>query len=240
MSVKFKIGLVFSLIGTPIFAGGLFWAYNSAMYSMSAVQVSGSIIQSVQDVCSRTENNRSVNYTCYQPVVQYQHAGQSYKLSLSERSSSQYTIGEKIELKVDPKNPGEASTNSGLWLGPIFLTIFGSLFGGIGLLILRSHFRRKKLESELLATGASIRALVIEIGPNRSVSVNGVHPFMIRAQFNDPNTNLTVVAELAELWHDPVHAGEIAEDNTVEVLYDRKDSKRCMIVLGKTKKIKAA
>jgi hypothetical protein len=207
---------------------------------MSAVQVSSSVIRSIQDVCSRKENNRTISYTCYQPVVQYQHVGQNYELSLSERSSSQYEIGEKIELKVDPKNPGAASTNSGLWLGPIFLSIFGSMFGGIGLLMLRSHFRRKKLENELYATGASIRALVIEIGPNRSLKVNGRHPILLRAQFNDPYTNSTVVAELTELWHDPVHAGEIADDNTVEVLYDRKDSKRCMIVLGKTKKIKAA
>ncbi len=240
MSVKFKIGLVFSLIGTSLFVGGLFWAYNSAKFTMSAVQVSGSVIRSIQDVCSRKENKRRISYTCYQPVVQYQHTGQNYEVSLSERSSSQPTIGEKIELKVDPKNPGSASTNSGLWMGPIFLTIFGSIFGGVGLLMLRSHFYRKKLEAELQLTGASIRALVIEIGPNRSVSVNGRHPFLLRAQFKDPKTNSTVVAELTELWHDPVYAGEVAEDNTVEVLYDRNDSKRCMIVLGKTKTLNAA
>jgi hypothetical protein len=238
MSVGVKIGSIFSLVGIPIFVGGLYWTYNSVKLSRSTVDVLGSVSENIQDECRRSKNKGT--YTCFQPVVQYQHAGKKYEVALSERSSSQYKIGEKFSLKLDPKNPGSAISTSELWYGPLFFTLFGAVFGSVGVGFLRSHFRRKKLEAELLVTGTSIRASVIEVGLNRFITVNGANPFKVRAQFSDPITNTPVVAQSPDLWYDPVQAGEISEDNTVEVLYDPKDAKRCMIVLGKTRTMKAA
>lgn len=240
MSVKLKIGSVFSVVGFSVLTGGLYWGYSSFQFVKTAVDVTGSIVRNVQDVCTSESNGKRRSYTCYQPIVSYDYASKSYETSLSERSSDMYTIGEKVELKVDPKNPAEALSSTGLWMGPGILSFLGFVFGSVGGLLLRSHFRLKKKEGDLLLRGAQVKAVVIDIGVNRSITVNGSHPFFVRAQFNDPRTNAPIVAEATELWHDPVLSGDVAEDKTVDVLYDSQDPKRCMIVFGEHKKLKAA
>lgn len=236
MSRKLKIGLVFILLGTLSLGEGLYSGYNSINFNAKAVNVESSVTRNIQETC----NGQKRKYTCYNPEVSYEYAGQKYKKILSERSSNMYTPGEKIDLKHDPANPHGALSTKSLWLNPILFCLYGFIFGGVGVLLLRNHIRRKKIEENLLKRGVSIRATVVDIGIDKSITVNGIHPYMIRAQFNNPTSNRPIIVVRSELWHDPKASGEISADNTIEVLYDSTNPQQCMIVLGDNKKLKAA
>jgi hypothetical protein len=238
MRVKGYIGLIFSSVSILELCVGLFWGYNSFVFYRSVTSVSGKVVENIQETCS----GKNGSYTCFRPVIEIEYLKKKYKKILSERSSDQYQIGEIREILIDSRNPEskKASSFIDLFLFPILLTVTALIVGIPGVLLFRSYYLRKKLEDYLLVSGAPIRASVIEVGINRSISRNGMNPFMIRAQFNAPITNIPVVVVEDEIWHDPTSSGDIAKDNTVEVLYDRNDPKRCMIVLGKSKNAKAA
>lgn len=235
MSIRLRIGSIFSIIATPIVLGAFFCGYKSLVFEMKAQMIETTVVENIQHQCE-TSGKRPRSYICYQAKVKYEWNDLNYEVALNEKTSSSYRVGEKLSLKIDPSNPGEANTDAGLWIFPVILGIFGAVFGSVGLFMLKSHFSQKKLEEELLTSGSIVRAKVIDFQKNRNIRVNGRHPMKISAEFTDPTTGAVIIAQNDEVWELP----ELPQDNQVEVRFDRNDPNRNMIILTPTYKIKAA
>ena len=244
MSVEKLVGFVFSGVGVAVITGGVFWAKNSWEYSNRAVKVNGQLIDQLTEVCESTSGSgssrRTTTYTCYRPVVKYKIAGETHESNLSETSSQQYSESDTFELYVDPQKPKEASTAAGLFVGPLFLLVFGGVFAMVGGFLLRSWMRRARIIKELEFSGSQIQGKVIYCGPNRSISKNGRNPWVVEAQWVHPSSGKTIVAKtLEELWYDPAVAGLISQDGMVEVRYNPMSPDKCMVCLPKVSNLKA-
>jgi hypothetical protein len=236
MKTERQIGYVFTTVGLLIAGGGLIWTANSADFALRAVDVEGTLIDQETQTCTRSTgsgtSSRSESYTCYRGIVEYQINGATQSSPLPYKTSSPYTPGEKFQLKIDPTQPQEASTAEALWFGPIFLTLFGSIFATVGGFILRSVFRKQKILDELQHSPHRVRGRVTYVGPNYSVKVNGRRPWIVKAEWTHPSTGQTHTATtFDELWSDLQSSGQIEADGSVEVRFDPRDPNRAAIFL---------
>jgi len=69
-------------------------------------------------------------------------------------------------------------------IGPGVFLILGFVFGAIGGGVLYNEYRLRRRRETLMRTGRRIQAKVVEIGMNRSISVNGRHPYIVTCQAN--------------------------------------------------------
>lgn len=238
---SFKVpAFIFLFIGAAVFIGGGFWLKSTAEFVSRAVNVTGEISKQVEDTCEREtgsgNNKRRVSYTCFQPFVKYEFKGEAKEAGMSERSSNTYDIGAPVELLVDPASPSKPEfKGGGLWVGPIFLSLFGGIFGLVGFFILRSIFRKEKLVKNLNANGQIVTAKVTFCGPNQSVLVNGRHPYFVEATWVHSSGKVIVAKTQEELWHDPSQVGQINAQGEVQVKFNPNEPENCMVVLGPAK-----
>jgi hypothetical protein len=125
--------------------------------------------------------------------------------------------------------------------GAVFLPPTGALisgiFGGlavIGGLVLsafgvRALRLRLRLRRRLLRHGQRIRVTPSYVGPDLTTTVNGKHPYVVRAAFRDPSTGQLYVATSEGVWEDPKPA--LMLDPYVTVLFDPRKPGRCTIEL---------
>ncbi|HRK07581.1 MAG TPA: DUF3592 domain-containing protein [Pseudobdellovibrionaceae bacterium] len=236
MRTERQIGTIFSVVGAAILTGGLVWSANSLQFTMVAIDVEGTVVSQQTETCTRSSDSGSsshrTTYTCYRAIVEYQINSTTHSSPLPYTTSSPYTPGEKLQLKVDPAQPKEASTSGALWLGPLFLTLFGSVFATVGGFILRSVIRKQRILDQLQHSPHRVRGLVTYVGPNYSIKVNRRHPWIVKADWVHPSTGQTHTATtFDELWSDPQTSGQIEADGTVEVRFDPKDPTRAAIFL---------
>jgi hypothetical protein len=77
--------------------------------------------------------------------------------------------------------------------------------------------------------GQRIRVTFSYVGPDPTTTVNGRHPYIVRAAFRDPSTGRLYVATSDGVWEDPKPA--LMADPTVTVLFDPRKPRRCMVEL---------
>ena len=236
MKTERQVGYIFTTVGLLIAGGGLIWAANSADFSRRAVDVEGTLIDQETKTCTRStgsgSSSRRESYTCYRAIVEYQINGATHSSPLPYTTSSPYAPGEKFQLKVDPAKPQEATTAGTLWIGPIFLTLFGSVFASVGGFLLRRVFRRQKILDELQHSPHRVRGRVTYVGPDTSIKINRRHPWIVKAEWTHPSTGQTHTATtFDELWSDPQTTGQLEADGSVEVRFNPRDPTRAAIFL---------
>ena len=119
-----------------------------------------------------------------------------------------------------------------VFLPPTVAPISG-IFGGLaaigGLVLSAFGVRALRLRRWLLRHGRRIRVTPSYVGPDLTTTVNGKHPYVVRAAFRDPSTGQLYVATSEGVWEDPKPA--LMLDPYVTVLFDPRKPKRCTIEL---------
>ncbi|HZB30870.1 MAG TPA: hypothetical protein VE465_11970 [Streptosporangiaceae bacterium] len=121
--------------------------------------------------------------------------------------------------------------------GAVFLPptghLVGGIFGGIaaigGVVLLVSGIRALRLRRWLARHGRRIRVPPSYVGPDLTTTVNGRHPYVVRAAFRDPATGRLYVASSEGVWADPKPA--LMLDPYVTVLFDPRKPRRCVVEL---------
>ena len=136
-----------------------------------------------------------------------------------------FDIGERVALYYDPQSPERAHIdNFGQnWLGSLIVGGIGSVFLAIGLLFVLPPLFAKRRAAELLVSGTTVKAEVVDVELNGSLSVNGRNPYRIVAQWLNPQTNKLYVFRSANLWFDP---GPYVSESLVTVMIDPANPKR--------------
>ena len=67
---------------------------------------------------------------------------------------------------------------------PLFACLLPLIFTVIGLAFLFSFFRKKLRAKKLKETGRQLRAVITNVSPNYSVTINGRHPYLIDCEYN--------------------------------------------------------
>ena len=213
--------IVFGLTGILLLAltGWLF------MDTSQFIDNAGTASGRVTDLLARRSDSGSS--PTYAPEVAFSVDGQSYRfVSSSSSNPPAYDLGEQVEVIYDPQSPGSDARINGfmsLWLGPLIAGLMGLVFTTIALVLTLIRIRRQRMQERLMQQGQPVLATITGVTLDHSFSVNNKNPFVIKAQWQDPETGKTHIFTSAHIWFDPQ---PYLPDEEVSVLVDPADPEK--------------
>jgi len=198
--------IIFGLIGIAFLVAGLamhVW-YSDAAEGM--VPVTGKIV----------ELNR------YNPAVEYEFDGKTYRVYANSSSSSDY-VGKEYRLMVDPEHP-ELAEDPVLQLLSMIFAAIGLVMAGIAILCHVLMRRVEKKAEELLGFGTRVMGTVSQVYQNRNVRLNGRSPWIVEVECYHPQTQERIFARSHSVWHTSLQPGDSAD-----VLFDPYNQKKYVV-----------
>ncbi|MDG5816052.1 DUF3592 domain-containing protein [Chitinispirillales bacterium ANBcel5] len=201
---SFKVtGAIFFLIGVGSMIGLVVSVSMTKSFIRDASTTQGQIV----DVTTRTSRDSDgYTRTTRYPVVQFKdNTGTTIQF---ESSSSVGTIrmGDMVEVSYIPDKPNSARITDSfmhLWGVSIFLAIFAISFTGFGIISYWFGIRDDLREKRAVTYSKEIMAKIKGIEYNTSIRMNGRSPFVIKAQWLNPDTNEIHVFKSKNFWYDP-------------------------------------
>ena len=224
MNIFKIVGVIFLLVGLGAMSGGGITAKATAAFLAAAAGTEGTIT----DVVASRDSDGDVAWF---PVVTFTDrtgAEVSFRGSSSTSSSS---VGRRVKVRYIPGSSDQPRIDSflGVWGLPFFLTVFGALFTGLGTVALVLGIRSGWTERDSHLYTRELIAKISDIMQDRSVSVNGRHPYRIVAQVLDPDTNLVREFRSKAIWYDP---REFVKQETVTVKCHPHDPRKYYVDTG--------
>ncbi|SHO56934.1 DUF3592 domain-containing protein [Vibrio quintilis] len=186
--------LAFMAFGLVFLALAAFLFHQQQSFLNHSVRTDGTVIAFISD-------------GTYYPVVSFQTTeGEMIEFKSSTGSNPpSFSRGENVEVVYRPDLPEHAEIYSffHLWLGPLIFGILGGLFflTGVGFFIFSLFGNRKK--NYLKQHGTPVTARFQQVEMNTSLELNGRHPYVIIAQWQNPQTSQLHVFKSENLWFDP-------------------------------------
>ncbi len=200
---------IFAAVGTLFCAIGFFsWSADQTI-KRNGIKTTGTVVS----FSSSSKGGRA-------PVISFMtQSGESRTYYSSTYSSPpSYDEGENVTLWYLPNDPDEVVL-SGLdsWLLPGIFGGIGLIFGAIGYGGFIWRWRRKRLNDWLRLHGQIIMADVVDVRYNTSLSVGGKHPWMIIAQYFEPQSQKVYSYESDNIWFNPAPFMSPGQKVTVRV-----------------------
>ncbi len=161
------------------------------------------------------------------PIITFDYGGKPYEFE-SSYTSSDMESEQPVTVFFPPNEPNKAEIKSffSLWFLPLFLSIFGIIFGGIGVVGFMVQKNKADAKNELfvLQKGKKLSLPNAKVVWNTSYKVNGVSPFVISVPWLDPISNLMYTFTSDNIWYDPSQV--IADKQQIDVYIDQNNPKR--------------
>lgn len=223
MSDLMKKFIVWSTILTSIgILIGANWSYQYTQKFLStAVKAQGKVVDLL--------NSSSDGDTVYAPIITFKdRKGVEHQIISSVYSDPpRYAVGAIVPMVYDPKDPSHAEVYDSfdLYFEAGALAVVGMIPLIVGGGILVFLYRRQRRELWLRENGMSVAAKVTSVALNMRLTVNGRHPYIIYAQWQDPASQITYQFRSKNLWYDPRQYVK----ETIEVMIDPSDPKKYMM-----------
>lgn len=219
-ATKFLIifGLIFFTVGAGLLTGGFFAFKSTSRFIETAHQSQGRVVALERRESTNSEGRRSVSYY---PRVEFtpRRGNKTVFTSSSGSSPPSYNVGDKVEILYDPQNPSKAKINAffAKWGGSLILTIMGSIFSLVGGFIM--FFSIKTARGRIWAKkyGREVKAEVIFVGYDRSYTVNGKNPWMVKCEWKDNLTDRLHTFESEGVWENLSAHIEVGDEIRVKV-----------------------
>jgi hypothetical protein len=209
-------GLAVTLIGL-IFGGVGAWLMIDALrFNAAAHRAEGTVVR-LNWKTSR--DNKGHSSSSAYPVVRFQAEGREVQFEGSVGASPpHYDVGEKVTVLYAPGHPDDARIEStfeqfifpGIFLG---LGVLGLLIG-LAMLIVPGVTARR--HQQALARGRLVKARVVRVH-NDTPPVRGRSPWVIVAEYRDPESGKTLVFKSPPIWNDPEARYPVGSE--VQVVY---------------------
>ncbi len=136
-----------------------------------------------------------------------------------------FAIGKPVAVLYEAANPSHAQLDSFMenWFVSLLLGGMGAVFTLLGLVFVLPPLLAKRRAAELSVSGLPVFADLVGVRLNESLSVNGVNPWKIDAQWLNPATNKVHLFSSDNLWFDP---SPYIREKQVRVLIDPNKPKR--------------
>jgi Protein of unknown function (DUF3592) len=139
------IGTAFIVIGSLVAIAGLIWLVRTVVFVSGATKASGQVI-----AMERSEGSKGGS--AYHPVFTFADSAGIVHTQRSSFGSSDYSFeaGERVTVLYDSTTPKRSKIESfqTVWLGPVFVTGFGLLFGGFACFWLFMWTRAARLQKQ--------------------------------------------------------------------------------------------
>ncbi|MCX7725542.1 MAG: DUF3592 domain-containing protein [Chitinispirillaceae bacterium] len=218
------LGGIFLLFGIGCFIGVIWSVWDVYNFISNSEIVDGKII----DIITRTSKDSEGNIVKRRyPVIQFtDKEGSNIEFESSSSVSGAINIGEIVKVRYINSNLKKAklaNSFTDMWgssiiigIFAIFLTTFGGIFFWIGI---RDSIREKKA----LSYTKEVKAKINGVFPNKSISINGRNPFLIEAQWVNPDTNEIHIFKSKNFWYDP---SEYLKEEEIIVKMDPRNPKK--------------
>lgn len=110
-------------------------------------------------------------------------------------------------------------------IGLIFAAI-GAMFAAVGVILIQVSRRQERLREELERFGMRVQGKVTDIRIDHTYRVNGRSPLRVVVQAQHPFSG-----EIRTMRSAPVWETTLATDDSVDVLLDPQDEKKCVVIL---------
>lgn len=211
------------LIWVSFFVAGLIFFLIGAFLSTEIFNYENKIDTTgiITDIESYRDIDGDVDYDVY---VSYNVDGREYESKLNSYSATFYK-GKEVNIYYNKEDPNKIGMKSMDFLFLIFPGI-GLAFmigGGFNLL---SKNNQKKLGKKLKETGELVYANYVKTRKNTSYAVNGVHPYNIVCEWNNPQDNKKYTFKSENIWDDPQRIIEEKNIKTVPVYINPENKKQ--------------
>ncbi|MGM0462052.1 MAG: DUF3592 domain-containing protein [Fibrobacterota bacterium] len=202
---QFKImGVLFTLIGFASLIGALASITSTKSFIAQSKITTGEIV----DIVTKTRRDSDGNRThSRHSVIQFEdEEGASIEFESSFSTDRGIRIGEPVEVRYAPDNPQNARVSGSfmdMWGLAVFLSIFGVAFAGPGSLLFWFGIRDDIAEKKAMTYSKEVSAQIKDVFQNTAISMNGRSPFVIEAQWLNPDTHDIHVFTSKNLWYNP-------------------------------------
>jgi len=195
----FKI--IFGLIGIILLSVAVWLFTDTSEFIDNASSTTGQVTDLL---AHRSDSSSSPTYA---PEVEFSVDGQIYSfISSSSSNPPAYDLGEQVEVIYDPQSPGSDARINGfmsLWMAPLIVGILGLVFASIALVMTVIGIKRQRMQQRLMQQGQPVLASITGVALDNSFSINNENPFVIEAQWQDPETGKTHSFTSDYIWFDP-------------------------------------
>ncbi len=136
------VGAIFMSIGIVLVSITAYLIYSNQKFEVRAQPVKGKVI----DYRSHISSHDNGSTMLYSPVFSYEFNGKTFTyFSTTSSSDKDYTVGEVIEILVDPDDPENVLVNSFMekWFLSVLLGCMGTAFTVMGYVAYRAMGNRK-------------------------------------------------------------------------------------------------
>lgn len=206
------VGFLFASFAIPLLILDIVLITSYANKAMNYVNTTGIIVDAIKYI----EEGNGAFYT---GIIEYQDEDHKiYHLRSSVHSSFKPKIGKKVPVAYNPDDHSDSiSLLDDLFL-PVLVSLFVLIFGTVGFVLLRMHFKKEKNDYLLLQNGKRIEADIFKIGLDYSTSKNDRHPHLIYAKAIFGKKEIVFVSD--SVWYDPE---KVFPNGKIGVFIDPKD-----------------
>lgn len=216
---------------------GAFSSYrNTSSFVKEASKAEGTVVDIVLvDMGVNTRRTSSV----YKPTIHFiNHEGEKVEFTSSVGTNPpSYSKGQKVEILYRPTEPQNATINDfvSLWSDSFILAAMGGGFFIIGMIVMSIPLVFVERNNKYLEkSGVPIQTKFQSVEVNTSLSVNGVHPFVVLTQWQHPSTSELHIFRSNDLWFDP---SDFIKSERITVFIEENNPKKYYVDLSFLPKI---
>jgi hypothetical protein len=231
-SSPYLIPLIFLALSTPFFVAAMGVTYSVVSFIRDSEKADGRIAQILAATGDLRLGKRELTsvevpvdtYGEYYPMVEYSCGGQLGRFRQNEKFNFPPEIGALVPLRISRSDCSDARVDNfmTLWFLPALLFAISSPMVLIGLFLLRSSIRKKRLISELPDRGRRIECCNLRLEIDPYTTENGMNPQQITARFDVDGQEYIALGP--SMW-EPQPLPE-----SVTILYHPDDPDICMIL----------
>ncbi len=193
--------IVFGAVAMIFLIASISAAINTLNFLENAIGTEGEVIALAESRSSDSHNS------LYAPVVMFTTTEGKEEVFVSSSSSypAAYDVGESIEVLYLEEDPSEVKIKGffSFW-GISFITgVMGVMFAIFPVTMLVIGIKKTKKKAMLKRNKITIKAKYLGVRMNTMVSINGAQPYVIEAQWKEPNSNKVHVFKSENIWFDP-------------------------------------
>ncbi|WKB82449.1 DUF3592 domain-containing protein [Cellulophaga lytica] len=220
---------VFTVIGIGMLVGAFFAFQSTNSFLQNATETQGIVIQMLESSSSSSSDNSIT----YKPLVEFtdKNGDQFQFTSTISSNPPSYSINEKVDVLYNADTPNKAKIKGffSLWGLSTILGGIGLIFTLIGVGIIASGLKKKKLHNYLKQHGTKIESDFQNVTLNTSLAVNGRNPFVVVSQWLNPKTSELHIFTSDNIWFDPT---DFIKTEKINVLIDRDNPKKYVVDLS--------
>jgi hypothetical protein len=225
---------IFPLVGLGMLAGAFFSYQKTNSFVKEAAKAEGTVVDLVV-VRLIQDNRRPTTSYSYRPTIRFMNS-QGTEVEFTSQTGSNppsYSKGQKVEILYKPDKPQDARINDlfPLWGDSILLAGMGGLFLIIGtpIPVLIIFLFGERNHEYLKKSGVPIQTRFQRVELNTSLSMDGVHPFVVLTEWQDPSTSELHTFQSQNLWFDP--SDHITSEN-ITVFIEKNNPKKHYVDLS--------